>query len=177
MQVVDTEEPMARNEKTKAKSSASSIRDAVPSPRAEAVHPRSAVRTTAAGTCDDCRATTAFQAWHSLDLTPSFNWLVSFADWHIVPKGKRAVIELVTAQIIVPAGEWARLRMYTSLGTVPANLDLFLTFQGSVGGNSIYDATHSLRAYTDSDIEFDINRDNATTSGSALICISGYIAG
>ena len=168
---------MARNEKTKAKSSASSIRDAVPSPRAEAVHPQSAVRTTAAGTCDDCRATTAFQAWHSLDLSPSFNWLVSFADWHIVPKGKRAVIELVTAQIIVPAGEWARLRMYTSLGTVPANLDLFLTFQGSVGGNSIYDATHSLRAYTDSDIEFDINRDNATTSGSALICISGYIAG
>ena len=35
-------------------------------------------------------------------------------------------------------------------------------------------ATHSIRAYTDSLIEFDINRDNATTSGSALICISGY---
>jgi len=54
------------------------------------------------GTCDDCRATTAFQAWHSVDLTPSFNVSVSFDDWKIAPKGKRAVIELVTAQIIVP---------------------------------------------------------------------------
>jgi hypothetical protein len=77
----------------------------------------------------------------------------------------------------VPEGEWARLRMFTSLGTVPSNLDLFLTFQGNVGGNAIYDATHSLRAYSDNDIDFDINRDNATTTGSALICISGYIVG
>jgi hypothetical protein len=110
-------------------------------------------------------------------MTPSFNWLVSFDDWNIVPTGKRAVIELVTAQIIVPDGEWARLRMYTSLGSVPSNLDLFLTFQGNVGGNAIYDATHSIRAYTDHDISFDINRDNATTSGSAMICISGYVVG
>jgi hypothetical protein len=57
---------------------------------------------------EDCRAATAFQAWHSVNLTPSFNVTVSFADWKIVPKGKRAVIELVTAQIIVPSGEWAR---------------------------------------------------------------------
>ena len=120
---------------------------------------------------------TAFQAWHSIELTPSYNWLVSFDDWNLIPKGKRAVIELVTAQIIVPEGEWARLRMYTSLGSVPSNLDLSLTFQGNVGGNAIYDATHSIRAYSDNDISFDINRDNPTTSGSALICISGYIAG
>ncbi|MGB8206274.1 MAG: hypothetical protein WCF69_01485, partial [Mycobacterium sp.] len=124
-----------------------------------------------------CRAATAFQAWHSVDLIPSVNVSVSFDDWKIVPKGKRAVIELVTAQIVVPEGEWARLRMYTSLASVPANLDLFLTFQGNVGGNAIYDATHSLRAYSDNEIDFDINRDNATTTGSALICISGYIAG
>ena len=143
----------------------------------ESAHPRSAVRATAAGVCDDCRATTAFQAWHSVELTPSFNVFVNFADWNIVPKGKRAVIELVTAQIIVPSGERARLRMFTSLGTVPSNLDLFLTFQGNVSGNAIYDATHSLRAYTDNEIEFSINRDNATTTGSALICISGYIVG
>jgi hypothetical protein len=127
--------------------------------------------------CEDCRANTAFHAWHSVDLTPSFNVLVSFADWNIVPKGKRAVIELVTAQIIVPSGEWARLRMFTSLGTTPSNIDLFLTPQGNVSGNAIYNATHSLRAYTDSEIEFDINRDNATTSGTALICISGYVVG
>ena len=63
------------------------------------------------------------------------------------------------------------------VGSVPSNLDLFLTFQGNVGGKAIYDATHSLRAYSDNEIDFDINRDNATTAGSALICISGYIVG
>ena len=166
---------MAKQDKQKL--AASSIREAVQAASSRGKLPRSAVRTKVTGACDDCRATTAFQAWHSVDLTPSFNVLVSFADWKIVPKGKRAVIELVTAQIIVPSGEWARLRMYTSLGSVPSNLDLFLTFQGNFSGNAIYDATHSLRAYTDNDIEFDINRDNATTSGSALICISGYIVG
>jgi hypothetical protein len=86
------------------------------------------------------------------------------------------VIELVTAQILVPSGEWARLRMYTSLGSQPSNLDLFLTFQGNVTGQSIYDATHSIRAYSDGLISFDVNRDNAETSGFALICISGYLA-
>jgi hypothetical protein len=163
--------------KDKEKSIAPIVREAVHSPTSKDTLPRSAVRATAVGSCEDCRAATAFQAWHSVDLTPSFNVMVSFADWKIVPKGKRAVIELVTAQIIVPSGEWARLRMYTSLGTVPSNLDLFLTFQGNVSGNAVYDATHALRAYTDNDIDFDINRDNATTTGSALICISGYIAG
>lgn len=157
--------------------SKSATRDEVKKQAAQGAQHRSALRATAIGSCDDCRAMTAFQAWHSLELTPSYNWMVSFADWNLIPKGKRAVIELVTAQIIVPQGEWARLRMYTSLGTVPSNLDLFLTFQGNVDGNAIYDATHSIRAYSDSDIEFDINRDNATTSGSALICVSGYIAG
>ena len=137
----------------------------------------SAARAKASKTCEDCRATTAFQAWHSADLTPSFNVGVSFADWKIVPKGKRAVIELVTAQIIVPSGEWARLRMHTSLGSVPSNFDLFVTFQGNVGGEAVYVATHSLRVYSDNSIDFNINRDNAVTTGSALICISGYIAG
>jgi hypothetical protein len=159
------------------KSNAIPVRDAVRLSASQKSLPGSTVRTTAMGVCDDCRATAAFQAWHSLDMTPSFNWEVSFEDWKIVPKGKRAVIELVTAQIIVPQGEWARLRMFTSLGMVPSNLDLFLTFQGNVSGNAIYVATHSLRAYTDHDIDFNINRDNATTSGSALICISGYVVG
>jgi hypothetical protein len=103
--------------------------------------------------------------------------MVSFADWKIVPKGKRAIIELVTAEIIVPSGEWTRLRMYTSLGSVPSNIDLFVTFQGNVEGNAVYVATHPLRVYTDNEIDFNINRDNATTRGSALICISGYIVG
>jgi hypothetical protein len=166
---------MAKQDKQKL--AAATTRETVKLPVQQSTLPQSVVRTTTAGTCDDCHATTAFQAWHSIDLTPSFNWMVDFDDWKIVPKGKRAVIELVTAQIIVPSGEWARLRMYTSLGSVPSNLDLFLTFQGNVSGNARYVATHSLRAYTDHDIEFSINRDNGTTSGSALICVSGYIAG
>jgi hypothetical protein len=167
--------PMAKQSRDK--STVVPVRNAVQLPASQAALPGSAMRTTTAGACDDCRATTAFQAWHSVNMTPSLNTIVSFADRKIVPKGKRANIELVTAQIIVPSGEWARLRMYTSLGTVPSNLDLFLTFQGNFSNNAIYTATHSLRAYTDNDIDFDINRDNATTSGSALICISGYIAG
>lgn len=153
----------------KEKSPASRVRETAQSAISKGTSPRSAVRTTAVGGCNDCRAVAAFQAWHSIDMTPSFNWLVSFADWKIIPKGKRAVIELVTAQIIVPQGEWARLRMFTSLGMVPSNLDLFLTFQGNASGNAIYVATHSLRAYTDHYIDFNINRDNATTSGSSLI--------
>ena len=168
---------MAKESAKPTNSVASRVQETTKSASATAAQPRSAVRTMVTGTCEDCRATNAFQAWHSIDMTPSFNWLVSFDDWNIVPTGKRAVIELVTAQILVPEGEWARLRMYTSLGSVPSNLDLFLTFQGNVGGNAIYDATHSIRAYTDHDISFDINRDNATTSGSAMICVSGYVVG
>ena len=168
---------MAKESAKPTNSVASRVQETTRSASAPAAQPRSAVRTMVTGTCEDCRATNAFQAWHSIDMTPSFNWLVSFDDWNIVPTGKRAVIELVTAQILVPEGEWARLRMYTSLGSAPSNLDLFLTFQGNVGGNAIYDATHSIRAYTDHDISFDINRDNATTSGSAMICVSGYVVG
>ena len=168
---------MAKETGTKGKPVASTLRESVQPAASQPVQVRSALRSTVAGMCEDCRAMTAFQAWHSIDMTPSFNWMVDFEDWNLVPAGKRAVIELVTAQIIVPAGESARLRMYTSLGMVPSNLDLFLTFQGNAGGNSIYDATHSIRAYTDNLIQFDINRDNATTSGSALICISGYVVG
>jgi hypothetical protein len=67
--------------------------------------------------------------------------------------------------------------MYTSLGQIPSNIDFFVTPQGIAGGRAIYVATHSIRAYSDHVIEFDINRDNATTTGAALICISGYIAG
>jgi hypothetical protein len=110
------------------------VRKPVRSQAAKAAAQRPTLRTTAKGDCEDCRATTAFQAWHSVDLPTSFNMNVSFADWKIVPKGERAVIELVSAQILVPSGEWARLGMDTSLGTVPSNLDLTLTFQGNVGG-------------------------------------------
>jgi hypothetical protein len=92
-----------------------------------------------------------------------------------MPAGKRAVIGLVTATIIVPTGEWARLRVGTSLGSVPSNLDLFLTPQGQVGGRQVLIATHTLRVYSDNLIGFNVNRDNAQTEGDPFICISGYL--
>jgi hypothetical protein len=126
--------------------------------------------------CEDCRAITAFQTWQDVPLPPGWNIAVEFAK--VVPQGKRGVIELVTASISVPAGEWASLRMYTTLGGGPTSqIDLFLTFQGNSFGQSNYVVTHSLRAYTDNAIAFNINRDNGTTSGSAFICLSGYIVG
>jgi hypothetical protein len=126
--------------------------------------------------CEDCRVENAFHAWRDQHLGPSFNTLISFASWGIPPAGKRAVIELVTAVVLVPHGEKARLRFYTSLGSVPSNLDLVLIPQGQLaGGQDVLTATHSLRAYSDSPVEFDVNRDNAQTEGDALICISGYL--
>jgi hypothetical protein len=168
---------MPRPDKQQDNASTVPIRSSVQPPVKRGAPAPAKSRGKAKPTCDDCRATTAFHAWHNVDLQPAFNVTVSFADWNIAPKGKRAVIELVTAEAIVPSGEWIRLRMNTSLGSVPSNLDLVLTFQGNVGDKAVYVATHSLRAYTDNEIEFTINRDNANTTGSALICISGYIAG
>jgi hypothetical protein len=69
----------------------------------------------------------------------------------------------------------ARLRMFTGLGTNPSNLDLTLTPQGIVGGQQILVATHCARAYADSLLAFNVNRDNATTSGHALVCVSGHL--
>ena len=87
------------------------------------------------------------------------------------------MIELVTAEIVVPHGEWARLRLFTSLGQVASNLDLILTRQGQqADGRDVLHCTHAIRAYSDNTIEFNVNRDNAQTEGDALICISGYLA-
>ena len=126
--------------------------------------------------CADCRAFSAFHAWHDQKLTPSFNWEIDFTNDVNIPAGKRAVIELVTATIIVPAGEKARLRLFTSLGMAPSNLDFSLAPQGTVAGMDILMATHTIRAYSDHQIEFNVNRDNAQTEGNATICISGYLA-
>src|SRR5579885_1450454 len=72
-------------------------------------------------------------------------------------------------------GEWARLRMSTSIGFSASNLDLVLTPQGQVGGQQIFVATHFVRVYSDQLIPFSVNRDNAQTEGHAFICISGYL--
>jgi hypothetical protein len=124
----------------------------------------------------DCRALSAFHAWRDETLPPSWNMNISFNPaWGIPPPGKRAVIELVTATIYVPSGEFARLRMFTNLGPAASNLDFTLTPQGQVAGQRILTCTHAVRVYSDSQIDFNVNRDNAQTTGSALICISGYL--
>lgn len=65
--------------------------------------------------------------------------------------------------------------MYTNLPSGPCNLDLFVTSQGVLSGQSLYVATHYLRSYTDGFLEFNVNRDNRFTSGYALICVSGHL--
>ena len=82
----------------------------------------------------------------------------------------------MTATVEVPAGESARLSdTHTGFSSGQAGkLDLTLTPQGVVGSNAVYVATHSVRAYTDGFLGFNVNRDNAQTAGYALICVSGY---
>ena len=113
----------------------SSIRTAVEMPSQQAaVASIPLVKTLVSHQCKECRVDNAFHAWRDQHLTPSFNWLIDFTGNVNIPAGKRAVIELVTASISVPIGERARLRMYTSLGFAPSNLDFVLTSQGQVGG-------------------------------------------
>lgn len=157
---------------------ASPVRGTVQAPNQQgAPLARHAVKTKVPTGCDDCRAQEAFHAWRDEDLEPGFNTSIDFSVWGIPPAGKRAVIELVTASIEVPAGERARLRLFTSLGTTASNLDLVLTPQGhDSSGRDVLVATHAIRAYSDNLIEFNVNRDNAQTQGHVFICISGYLA-
>ena len=54
------------------------VRDSIQTPRAQAGPlPQSVVRTTALHRCEDCRATTAFHAWNTVELAPSFNTFVA----------------------------------------------------------------------------------------------------
>jgi hypothetical protein len=127
--------------------------------------------TPAPAPCDTCAAD-AYLQWRDAQLTPSLNVDIPFT----APQGQRLVIEFVTATVEVPAGESARLRMFTGFSNGQAgNFDLALTPQGIRGGQSIYVCTHQVRAYTDGFLAFNVNRDNATTSGNALICVSGYL--
>jgi hypothetical protein len=121
--------------------------------------------------CDACAAD-AYLEWHDADLTPAFNFEMSFNP----PSGQRLVIEFVTATVEVPAGESARLRMFTGFSSGQAgNFDLALTPQGVAAGTAKWVATHMVRAYTDGFLGFNVNRDNAQTAGHALICVSGYL--
>jgi len=119
----------------------------------------------------DCRARNAFHKFLVKTLTPVLNIGFSFT----IPPDTRAVIELVTARILVPAGELARLRLVTALGSQGSNLDLTVSPQGVVNGKQILVATHSIRAYTDGLLDVVVNRDNDTTTGTATVCISGYL--
>jgi hypothetical protein len=124
-----------------------------------------------AAPCDACAAD-AFLQWQDAQLEPSFNVEIAFGP----PQDQRLVIEFVTAMVEVPAGESARLRMFTGFSSGQAgNFDLALAPQGIVNGQSVYVGTHMVRAYTDGFLAFNVNRDNATTPGYALICVSGYL--
>ena len=133
--------------------------------------PATAAPTPKPAPCDACAAD-AFLQWHDAQLVPSYNVEIMFDP----PQSQRLVIEFVTATVEVPAGESARLRMFTGFSDGQAgNFDLTLAPQGTVNGQSVYVATHMVRAYTDGFLAFNVNRDNATTSGHALVCVSGYV--
>jgi|GEM_PF-6107059 len=136
---------------------------------------KNANREAAAGEGCDCRASTAFHKSIPFNMPPGFNSGTKLSVAGIPAAGKRAVIELVTATITVPAGEKARLRLCTSLGPFASNLDLVLIPQGIVAGQDVLVATHSLRVYTDNLIQFYVNRDNPQTPGTGFVCISGYL--
>jgi hypothetical protein len=163
--------------KKKASREAATILDAIQTTKRRDGRSSRAIRhkAPAAEGCDDCRARTAFHAWRDANLSPSFNTGINFSPWGIPPAGKRAVIELITATITVPAGEKARLRLFTSLEQAASNLDITVTPQGQVAGKDLLVATHCVRVYSDGLINFNVNRDNAQTSGRAFICISGYL--
>ena len=132
--------------------------------------PATAASTPKPEPCDTCAAD-AFLQFREAQLEPSFNVQITFDP----PQGQRLVVEFVTATIAVPAGESARLTMFTGFSNGQAgNFDLALAPQGIVNGQSVYVATHTVRAYTDNFLAFNVNRDNASTPGSALICVSGY---
>ena len=133
------------------------------------------VRTHPKRPCKDCRVENAFTIYRSVPLGAAFNVNISFSNWGIPPAGKRAVIETVTATVTVPAGEWARLRTYTGVNGGAGNLDLVLTPQGTVNGKTLLSCTHAVRLYTDTPIDFNVNRDNALTEGHAIVCVSGYL--
>ena len=128
----------------------------------------------------DCRVRSAVHFWRSETLSASFNHMIDFSVWmtsYGVSEHKRLAIEFVTAEIRVPAGEMARLRMYTALGSEPTNHDLALMPQGVANSQQVLVATHTVRAYSDHHLSFNVNRDNSVTNGYALICISGYLEG
>ena len=121
--------------------------------------------------CDTCAAD-AFVLTFEADLPPSYNAEYLFT----LQESQRRVIEFVTATVEVPAGESARLRMYTGLSNGAAgNFDLALTPQGIAEGQSVYVCTHQVRLYTDGFLGINVNRDNATTSGTVLMSVSGYL--
>ena len=96
----------------------------------------------------DCRALSAFHAWRDEPLPPSWNVTISFNPaWGIPPAGKIAVIELVTASIPVPAGEFARLAdVYDAGFCRRIQPDFTLTPQGQVGGRrDFHVCTHAVR--------------------------------
>src|SRR5215204_3899850 len=123
----------------------------------------------------DFRAQNAFQQCLEDDLEPGLEVPFNFE----IPDDKRLVIELVTAQVLIPARERARLRLVTHSDTDVYKFDLALTSQGQIGGQAeVLVATHAIRAYADNrpsaseDFQVNVNRDNKETPGHALICVS-----
>lgn len=151
------------------------IREAVERPSQEASLSVPPIKTKVPMRCQDCRAEAAFHAWSAEPLpVGAVSCSIVLTEHVDIPPGKRAVIELVTATISVGSGERALLRLYTSLGHSPSNLDLSLVLQGEFQGLERLVATHALRVYSDHLVEFGVARSSTATEGYAIVCVSGY---
>jgi len=122
----------------------------------------------------NCREQSAFQYWQDETLAPCSDAVLDFSDLVSIPAGKRAVIELVTGTIQVPAGQSAHLRMSTSLECAPSELDLAVIPQHALGCACVLMVSQTMREYTDGEIAFQVTRERCEGAGYALICISGH---
>lgn len=95
----------------------------------------------------------------------------------MVPKGKRLVIEFVTADITVPASQYVDLAIITRLGNASTGFRIKLDKVQNVNGSDIYVTSQPVKLYTDENrnIEMYINRYPFTGTGHATVMCSGHL--
>jgi len=94
-----------------------------------------------------------------------------------VPAGKRLVIEFVTADISIPAGQYVDLAIIVRIGNASTGFRIKLDKIQNVNGSDIYITSQPVKLYTDENrnIEMYINRYPFTGTGHATVMCSGHI--
>jgi hypothetical protein len=94
-----------------------------------------------------------------------------------VPAGKRLVIEFVTAEITVPAGQYVDCALIAKLGNASTGYRIKLDKIQNVNGTDIYVTSQPVTIYTDENRSVDmyINRFPFTGTGHAVVMCSGHL--